>query len=145
MFEPPWPPRSHLGGRSEGTDLEPFAGNCPECGESLVLCEAEARGSLIRIWGERRQALWGMSRRMFTRLAGGEADGPPPGTIDSLTGRWAGPAVIRHAGRACPGCGLVLLRVRSPERLRPRQPGELLPSRPPTGSGTEAVPGEPDQ
>jgi hypothetical protein len=128
MFEEPWPRPSRFGA---GTEPDP----CPECGAPLALCEVECQNAVVRVWSFRRELQRGVSVGRFTSLERGalgpSSEGQPVGEFaPALDSRW-------QTTRVCPGCGLLWLRVETPEALRVEQPAEVVPSEAPGGRGSE--------
>jgi hypothetical protein len=108
---------------------------CPECGCLLVLCEVESQNAVVRVWGERRESLWGVNHGRYTTVAGGtlgpSTDGQPLGELSPvMNSHW-------QTARACPGCGLLWLQVAEPHEIRPVQSNEIVPSDSPAGRGSE--------
>jgi hypothetical protein len=132
MFDNPWPQPPVMGS-------PPPAESCPECGADLVLCEVESQNAAVRVWGWRQELLWGVSRGRFTTLRGilgPSSAGQPLGELGPvMNSQW-------QTARACPGCGLLWLAVEDPERLRPDQSNEVVPTDSPRGRGSEMVSGE---
>jgi hypothetical protein len=132
MFHDRWPSPPAI-----GTEAPPES--CPECGADLVLCEVETQNAVVRVWGWRQELLWGVSRGRFTTLRGilgPSSAGQPLGELGPvMNSQW-------QTARACPHCGLLWLAVDDPERLRPEQSNEVVPSETPAGRGSEVASGE---
>ena len=132
MFNDRWP-------YSPGLGTPAASESCPECGADLVLCEVESQNAVVRVWGQRQEVLWGVSRGRFTTLRGvlgPSSAGQPLGELGPvMNSQW-------QTARACPRCGLLWLAVEAPERLRPEPSNELVPSDSPGGRGNEMVSGE---
>jgi hypothetical protein len=130
MFNDRWPYAPPMGN-------EPPTESCAECGADLIRCEVETQNAVVRVWGWRQELLWGVSRGRFTTLGGVRG----PSTAGQPLGEF-GPVINSQwqTARACPRCGLLWLAVEEPERLRPEQSNEVVPSETPGGRGSEVLP-----